>query len=164
MSVGSPYGFILPGAPKIVPPRLYVIDTSVALKWYIRESGTTEARRYKESGIDRHAPDLLRLEGAHALLKRTRSSNLSQHIPTRNAQLITEVLLESTLINYHSCGPLLERAMALAIEVGASVYDGLFLALAIEKKGRVVTADRPFHDKIVASSHSSFVRWFMDAP
>ena len=49
-------------------PMSYVVDTSVALKWYIPEVGSAEARHYMGPGIDRHAPDLLPLEGAHALL------------------------------------------------------------------------------------------------
>src|SRR4051794_29874667 len=55
------------------PP--FVIDTSVALKWYIPEDGTSEAVRYMGPGINRHAPDLLPLEGSHALLKRSRGQN-----------------------------------------------------------------------------------------
>lgn len=146
------------------PPQPYVIDTSVALKWYIPEAGFAEARRYLGPGIDRHAPDLLPLEGAHALLKRTRDSDPARHLSIEDARMVAEALRDSAPIRSHPCGPLLAPALALALEIGASVYDGLFLALAIRQGGRVVTADRKFHDKICSSSHASHARWFMDPP
>jgi len=141
-----------------------VIDTSVALKWYIPEQGSAEARRYMDPGIDRHAPDLLPLEGAHALLKRTRNSDPIQHLSIEDARMVAEALRDGAPIQYHPCGPLLGMALTLALEIGASVYDGLFLALAIDQDGQVVTADGRFRDKILASEHASRVCWFMDTP
>jgi predicted nucleic acid-binding protein len=147
-----------------VPNPLYVIDTSVALKWYIPEAGSDEARCYMGLDFDRHAPDLLPLEGAHALLKRTRNPEPAFHLSIDDARLVAEALRDGAPIRYHVCGPLLGPALALALEIGASVYDGLFLALAIRQDGRVVTADGRFRDKILASQHASRVRWFMDTP
>lgn len=146
------------------PPQLFVIDTSVAVKWYVPEEGRPEALLYMAPSIDRRAPDLLPLEGAHGLLKRTRSTNPALRLAVDDALMVAEVLRDSTPILYHANGPLLASALALAIEIGASVYDGLFLALAILLDCRVVTADRKFLDKILASPHHPRVRWFMDPP
>ena len=147
-----------------VPKFPYIIDTSVALKWYIPEAGFAEARRYMALGIDRHAPDLLPLEGAHALLKRTRNADPAFHLSIEDARMVAEALRDGAPIRYYPCGPLLGSALLLALEIGASVYDGLFLALAIRQDGRVVTADGRFRDKILAGRHAARVRWFMDAP
>jgi predicted nucleic acid-binding protein len=146
------------------PARPFVIDTSVALKWYVPEAGRLEALRYLAPGIERHAPDLLPLEGAHALLKRTRSTDPAVRLSVDEVLMVVETLRGSAPIVYHACGPLLASALALAIEIGASTYDGLFLSLAILLDGQVVTADRKFHDKIQASPHHARVRWFMDPP
>ena len=151
-------------AESTIPKFPYIIDTSVALKWYIPEAGFTEARRYMGSGIDRHAPDLLPLEGAHALLKRTRNLDPAFHLSVEDARMVAEALRDAAPIRYHACGPLLAPALLLALEIGASVYDGLFLALAIRQDGRVVTADGRFRHKILASQYASRVRWFMDLP
>ena len=43
-----------------LPP--YVIDTSVAVKWYIPEPHSVEAKVYLGRGLDRHAPDYLPTE------------------------------------------------------------------------------------------------------
>jgi predicted nucleic acid-binding protein len=146
------------------PPKSYIIDTSVALKWYIPESGRAEALLYMGDGIDRHAPDLLPLEAAHALLKRTRHSDPASRMTIDEALLVTEAIRDSAPIQYHPSGPLLASAFTLALEIGASSYDGLFLALAILIDCPIVTADRPFHDKILASSHRHRARWFLEMP
>jgi predicted nucleic acid-binding protein len=142
----------------------FVVDTSVALKWYLPETGRAEALAYMAAGLDRHAPDLLPIEGAHALLKRARSSDPAIRLTVAEVLLIAEALRDSAPIAYHPGAPLLASATALALEIGASVYDGLFLALAILLDGQVVTADRKFFDKIQASPHHGRGRWFMDPP
>jgi predicted nucleic acid-binding protein len=78
--------------------------------------------------------------------------------------MVAEALRDSAPIRYHFSGTLLGPALVLALEIGASVYDGLFLALAIRQDSRVETADGRFRDKILASQYASRVRWFMDAP
>lgn len=148
----------------ILPVMSYVVDTSVALKWYIPEAGSAEARLYMSPGIDRHAPDLLPLEGAHALLKRARSGDPAVRMAIEDALMVAEALRDGAPIRYHSCWPLLAPALSLAAEIGASVYDGLFLALAIRQGSRVVTADGKFRDKIESSGYASHVRWFMETP
>jgi predicted nucleic acid-binding protein len=145
-------------------PMSYVVDTSVALKWYIPEAGSTEARLYMGLGLDRHAPDLLPLEGAHVLLKRTRSGDPTTRLAIGDALMVAEALRDGAPIRYHPCWPLLAPALSLAAEIGASVSDGLFLALAIRLGNRVVTADGKLRDKIEASGHAPHVRWFMNPP
>lgn len=141
---------------------IYIIDTSVAVQWYVPEVHSTEARRYMGPGIERHAPEILPLEGAHALLKRSRGQK--PDLTPAVARTIALTLRDQAPITYHPGGPLLEAAMDLAYEIGSSSYDGLFLALAIRLDGWVVTADRKFFDKIAASPHAARGRWFLDPP
>jgi predicted nucleic acid-binding protein len=44
----------------------------------------------------------------------------------------------------------LAEATLLAGQFGVSFYDALYLALAAELEMRLVTADRQFHDRVVA--------------
>ncbi len=144
------------------PP--YVIDTSVALDWFIPQKFPVEARRYMASGVDRHAPDLLPVEGAHGLLKRVRSvADPVRYLPFDDADAVREAL-ESAPIQFHPSLPLNRLAFALAVEIGASHYDGLFLALAIRLDGQVVTADKRFFDKIQNSPHAVHARWVEERP
>lgn len=146
---------VLPGSP-------YVIDTSVATKWYIPEDHSAEARLYMGLGVDLHAPDLLPIEAGHALLKRVRSAAVDRHLGLGLARQIVAALREAAPIQYHESLTLLEPAFVLAEQIGASVYDGLFLALAIRLDARVVTADRKFFDKMAASPHAARARWVAD--
>jgi predicted nucleic acid-binding protein len=142
----------------------YVIDTSVALKWYVPEDLRAEAVRYLGPGVDRHAPDYLHAEAGGALLKRVRSTrDPTRHLPLADAQAVQSALAAAP-VQFHPSTPLNAPALALALEVGCSHYDGLFLALAIRLGGQVVTADRPFHDKVKASPHADNVRWVGDGP
>lgn len=145
------------------PPGPYVIDTSVALKWYIPEALRVEALRYLGPAVDRHAPDYLHAEAGGALTHRVRSGDLDRHLPLTDAQAVQSAL-EASPIQFHPSTPLNAPALVLALDVGCSHYDGLFLALAIRLGGQVVTADRPFHDKIKASSHAAHARWIEVAP
>jgi predicted nucleic acid-binding protein len=45
-----------------------------------------------------------------------------------------------------------------------SLYDGLFLALAIRLGGQLVTADQKLFKKIKISQHADRARWVEDAP
>jgi predicted nucleic acid-binding protein len=145
-------------------PSPSVIDTSVATRWYIPEEHSAEARLYLAPGADLHAPDLLPIEAGHALLKRVRSAATDRHLPSDQARRIVAILRDSAPIQYHSSLTLLEPAFVLAEQIGASVYDGLFLALAIRLGGRVVTADRKFFDKIAASPHALRAHWVAGVP
>jgi predicted nucleic acid-binding protein len=154
-----------PAAGRSAPPRPpYVIDTSVALKWYIAETHSTEAGLYLGQGLDRHAPDLLPIEGSHAFLKRVRSTNPALHLPFSQAYLVVTTLRRAAPIQYHPSPPLLDPAFALAEQIGASVYDGLFLALAIQLDAELVTADQAFFQKILGSPYAARARWVATAP
>jgi predicted nucleic acid-binding protein len=77
-----------------------VVDTSIAVKWYLPEKGSEEASR-------------LRMEWERA------------GAPIMMPELV-------------------HKALELAIEMDATVYDCIFLALAILAGGRLVTADVQF--------------------
>ena len=98
-----------------------------------------------------------------ALIHRVRSKDPSLHLPLANAQAVQSGL-EAAPVQFHPSTPLNAPALVLALDVGCSHYDGLFLALAIRLDGQVVTADRPFYDKIRASPHAAHARWVEDAP
>jgi predicted nucleic acid-binding protein len=170
MSV-DPLGLQLPpaeaeavGPPAAAPPVPYVIDTSVALKWYIPEALRAEALLYLGPGVDRHAPDYLLAEAGGALLKRVRSTaDPARYLPPADAQAVLAAV-EAAPVQYHPSHPPNALAFVLAEEVGSSHYDGLFLALAIRLGGQVVTADRPFYEKVGSGRHAGHIHWVEDPP
>ncbi len=72
--------------------------------------------------------------------------------------------LKTTPIQFHESLPLIDPAFALAEAIGASLYDGLFLALALRLDGELVTADETLFKKIQASPYAAHARWVEIAP
>ena len=62
----------------------------------------------------------------------------------------------------HPSLPLEPAAFALAIQIGSSFYDGLFLSLAIQLGGRLVTADYKLYKKARTSPFAPWILWIAD--
>lgn len=118
----------------------YVLDSSVAFKWVVRESGTDQALELRDAyrgGVHALiAPDILPIELAHALTRAERQGRLNLSEATR---LLTAVLLTSP--DLHPYLPLLPRAVELSSQLRVGVYDCLYVALAEREDCEFVTAD-----------------------
>jgi predicted nucleic acid-binding protein len=135
-----------------------VIDSTVAIKWYVPEDLQAEARRFLDPAFDRHAVDFLPAEGGSAILKKVRRRELTYDEGRR-----VLAALEQAPVVLHPAGPLLDPAFAIAAMVGSSLYDALFLALAVQLDGRLVTADRAFYDKVrLEGTYADRVHWVAD--
>jgi predicted nucleic acid-binding protein len=150
-------------APTAIAKPPYVIDTSVAVKWYIPETFSLEAKRYLDRGLDRHAPDYLPVEAASVVLKRVRTQDPNLRLTRDEGQMVLAAV-QSAPIQLHDSRPQINPAFALAEEIGASLYDSLFLALALWIGGELVTADDKLFRKIQASPYAAHVRWVEIAP
>jgi predicted nucleic acid-binding protein len=143
------------------PP--YIIDTSVAMKWYIPEPFSDQAKRYMARDIDRHAPDYLSAEAASVVLKRVRANDASLHLSRDEGEIVLAAM-KTAPISLHRTRPLIDLSFALALEIGASLYDGIFLALALQLGGQLVTADEKLFTKSQASPYAASVRWVESDP
>jgi predicted nucleic acid-binding protein len=117
-----------------------VVDASVALKWYLPETGSDEAQRVLSEAIEGErqllAPDLIVVEFANVLWKKVQREECDH----AQAEEILDAfdtdaprLIESV--------PLVPRALELALRLGEVVYDCIYLAAAIEGEAGLVTAD-----------------------
>jgi predicted nucleic acid-binding protein len=97
--------------------RPYVIDTSVAIKWYIPEAHSGEATAYIDKGVDRHAPDYLLVEAASVVLKRLRNRDVKLRLAVDEGQMVMAALRVSP-IQFHESRPLIDSAFALAEVIG----------------------------------------------
>lgn len=122
--------------------RAVVIDASVALKWVIEEDGTAQALRLRRSA-KLFAPDLLAVECANILWKKVQRREL-----VKDEALFAARLLQGADIELLPTRSLLESAVRIAIEIDHPAYDCLYLALAIDRKCRFVTADERLLRKI----------------
>jgi predicted nucleic acid-binding protein len=136
----------------------YVVDASVAAKWLLEEDHTQEALwllRDPESEL--HAPDFLLAETDNFLLKRVRLGhmNLSE---ARGAR----ATLRNIPIRMHSTADCLDAAFDLAAETGQSVYDCMYLVVAMRLSGVLATADGRFYKALAGTDYARFLVWVAD--
>jgi predicted nucleic acid-binding protein len=119
-----------------------VIDASIAVKWVVEEDGTPEALAIRQKAR-LIAPDLLIAESANILWKKVQRREL-----VKQEALIAARLLQGADIEVLPMRSLCETATRISIEVNHPAYDCLYLALAVEKQCRFVTADDRFLKKL----------------
>ncbi len=113
----------------------YVVDASVALKWLIQEEHSDAALRLRSRANDLLAPDLLSVEIANAMWMKFRREELSLAEARTGAEggLRLPVLLQPAR-------RLLDPAWNIATTYERSIYDSLYLALAVEEDAPLATA------------------------
>ena len=121
---------------------MLVIDASIAVKWVVEENGTPEALAIRQKAR-LIAPDLLIAESANILWKKVQRREL-----VKQEALIAARLLQGADIELLPMRSLCETATRISIEVNHPAYDCLYLALAVEKQCRFVTADDRFLKKL----------------
>ncbi len=135
------------------PVRSYIIDSSIAVKWFSQEAGTEAALILRDgvfSGKCRlEAPDLLLFELANAL-------RFNSRFNAEDVKLALGSILDMGISFHHAEGPLLSRAVDLAFRYRMTVYDGCFIALADIRGLTLITADEKLMEK--AGNHAGLVR------
>jgi predicted nucleic acid-binding protein len=137
--------------------KRFVLDASVAIKWFVPEVHSVAAIRLLDEAVHLSAPDLIAPEIGSALWKKIRRGEIT---PEEGSEIIEA--FATIPVEVYSSAELLEAAMALAIELDRSVYDSLYLALAVAQNCELVTADRRFHSVVSGSSLASQIRWIED--
>lgn len=116
--------------------NVLVLDASVVLKWFVPEVHSDAARRLLSASHQFLAPDLLFAETANAIWKKIRRGELTAADGQRLVADIGRSAVETV-----PCRALAEDAHALANATGRTVYDSLYVALAIRLDTRLITAD-----------------------
>ncbi len=122
-------------------PRLVVVDASVAVKWVIPEDYSEEAlallRDHLEGRVEAHSPALILLEAASALRRYVVRGVLSPGQALEALQLIAE----SEPVLEEVDKTLSEEALRMSLDLGVTVYDAAYLALASRLRATFYTAD-----------------------
>ena len=131
----------------------FVVDASVALKWFVPEVQSGAAKEFLHVQAELHAPDLLVVEIANAAWKKA----LRGEIERRQAASIAFAI--------HRGGPRLypselfiERALEIAMTLNHPVYDCLYLACAESLGATLVTADARLLGAVKGSPIATMVR------
>lgn len=120
--------------------RPLVVDTSVAVKFYVPEEDRESALRLlsasRSGEVELLAPGTLLAEGFNAVWQQHRRGEM-------NLDEVREVWasLERVPMVFYTPEDLVSRAGEITAETGVIIYDALFLALAEDAGTVMVTAD-----------------------
>ena len=131
-----------------------VIDASVAAKWFVPEIHSAAAERFLSPDIVLCAPDLIGPEFGNVLWKKVRRTEITRAEAEEILRAFAAVPLE-----IRSSSDLLAAAFELACRLDRSVYDSLYLALAVAEECVLVTADARFHAVVAGSALADHVEW-----
>jgi predicted nucleic acid-binding protein len=136
--------------------RPLVVDTSVALKFYLPEEGHEQAVGLLEAAeagaTELLAPGTILPEGHNAIAQQLRRGWLDEE----DATGAWEKLLAAPVYTY-AVEDLVERAAEIADETGTIVYDTLFLTLAEDAQTVMVTADGRLLRALKGTRYASLV-------
>ncbi len=139
-----------------------IVDSSVAVKWFVDETHSTEARRiladYRTGALSFLAPDLVYAEFGNIMWKK----QAFQGFDPNDAEFIVKEFRSQIAFTLVSTRDLLEEAYRLAVTHQRAVYDMLYLALSLRAGCQFVTAD----EKLVNAIGSVFpnVVWLANWP
>lgn len=131
-----------------------VVDASVAVKWFVPEIHSDAAERLLDPSYSLSAPDLIVVEVGNTLWKKVRRGELTPDAASKILNVLEEIDIELA----PSAG-LVAPALGFATSLDRSVYDALYLTLAIAHDGVLVTADRKFHLAVSNSPLAGRIRW-----
>ena len=135
---------------------LIVVDTSVAVKWYVPEPGAEHAVALRLAGNDLVAPELLIAELGNVLWKKVRRGELDG----AEAAEIADAFVRACPLRLRPSLPYAALALDLALRFERSVYDTLFLAVAVAEGGSYVTADERLVHALAQGDLAPLVRLF----
>ena len=132
--------------------RAFVVDSSVAAKWLPplnNEPLASEARAlltdWTCGKIELSVPDLLLIEVANVLRKAARSGRCKP----AEARAALKILISYRLPVAPSA-TLLELALRIGVEYERTVYDSIYVALAVHSRRELITADEKLANALAA--------------
>lgn len=139
---------------------ILVVDASVVIKWFVKETNSVEALQWQAGPDELHAPAIfLDIEIANILWKKIQRGDLTRAEADR---ILTNVPALSLV--RHSESLLLSPALDLADRYRRSVYDCIYLALADHLNGQMLTADQRLANALMGTPLANRVRHVTDSP
>jgi predicted nucleic acid-binding protein len=138
---------------------VYVVDASVAVKWFLPEIHSDAALRLRNPSHRLHVPAFFVLEVGNILCKKVRRGEISVDE--------SEVMLQSLQalpLHCHADDLLFPLAFELAHQTRRSLYDCMYLALAVTFGGQLVTADRRFFGSLEIGQFAEYLCWVEHLP
>ncbi len=131
---------------------LVVVDASVAVKWFLPENGEALVSQalalldaYEKEEVRFVVPDLFHAETASAIGKAVRVGRVPRAFGDQALVLLTQRKFPTV-----PSLKLLDKAFQIATDRGRSVYDCLYVALAVQAGAQLITADERLANSLAA--------------
>ena len=131
-----------------------VVDASVVAAAFFRETHADAARALLATDGELHAPDLIYAEVANVIWKRQRRGEIDE---AEAIEMLADFL--SLPLRTTPSEELLAPALQLAMNTGRTVYDCLYLALAVTNKTVMVSADKRLVNALASGPLGKHVAW-----
>jgi predicted nucleic acid-binding protein len=132
--------------------KFIVLDASVAAKWFLPaqaepllDQAVALLQQYEKAEVAFIVPDLFWSEIANVTWKAV----LRGRLTSTAAYQSLEEMRKRRLSTFPALG-LLDEALAIALAFQRSVYDSLYVALAVESKSTLITADEKLANALAA--------------
>lgn len=132
---------------------LYVVDASIAIKLYVPEVHSAQAIRFFSDGHALIVPEFMLVEFANIVWKK---SALLGELTEAECRTIIGAVRELPFGYYYTSG-LLSDAMRIALTTKRTVYDSLYVALAVSQECQLMTDDRKLYESLQPTSLAEFV-------
>jgi predicted nucleic acid-binding protein len=137
--------------------KICVVDASVIAAAYFQEQFADEAISLLASGRSLHAPDLVISEVASVIWKRHRRNEIDH---TEAVGLLAD--FRTLPLSITSSDELIESALELALRTERTVYDCLYLALAVKTESAMVSADKRLVNALRRTPLEKHIVWIGD--
>jgi predicted nucleic acid-binding protein len=138
-----------------------VVDSGVAIKWFLTEPYSTEASRildeHRAGSLEFLAPDLIVAEVGNILWKKHTQQGVDEQDVLDALSLFGAIPFGLT-----SSTDLIDQALRIAIDHRRTVYDSLYVALCVREGCRFVTADEKLVNA-VGTKYPNLI-WVADWP
>lgn len=138
----------------------FVIDASVAVKWYVPEIYEQEATKLLKGGHNFHAPELFLPEFCNVIWMKLRRNEITKNEGEKIVFAFASYSEKKIIIHSHQ--KTIKAAYTGAEASGKTVYDWTYLALAILLSCEMVTADSKFYKALETTPVKKHLRWIED--
>ena len=125
-----------------------VVDASLAVKWYLAEANSNEAR----AAFERHAgnivaPDIILTEVIGSMVRRANMNKMERAGSEASIAKFIALISEGFVAVLQMSPTQMGHAASLAIDLGHPLKDCIYLALAMELDCDLITCDARFAEK-----------------
>ncbi|HUU31055.1 MAG TPA: type II toxin-antitoxin system VapC family toxin [Phycisphaerae bacterium] len=134
--------------------KTVVLDASVVVKLFFEEKDSKAAEQCVAQAEELLAPDLVWVETANVIWKRQRRGDLTADAASDIARSILALPVVT-----HPAADLVPDALELAMQLDRTVYDCLYLALAVKTKSVMITGDKRLVSSLAGGPLAKHVVW-----